>query len=85
MSSSSQAARPLGQKPRPEARIDPCARNDFGAERRRTRIQNLDLAADLARVDHTPFDEQFANGRLHDLIVARSLPCGQAQIIVVVV
>ena len=75
----------VGQEARPEGRIDPGARDHFGAERRRARIQHLDLPADLAGLYQPPFDEQFANGCLHDLIVAGRLGGRQAQIGVVVV
>ena len=63
----------IRQQASPKGRIDPGARDHFGAERRRARIQHLDLPADLARSDQPPFDEQFANGRLHHLVVTRRL------------
>ena len=70
MPSSSQAARPLASRRRPEGGIDPGARHDLGAERRRARIQHLDLATDLVGADQLLLDQQLANRRLHDVVVA---------------
>jgi hypothetical protein len=47
MPSSSQALRAVREQPGPERRIDPGARHDLGAQRRRARVDHLDLAADL--------------------------------------
>ena len=60
----------VGEQPRLERRIDPGPRHDLGAERRRARIEDLDLAADLVRPDQPLLDQQLADGRLHDLVVA---------------
>ena len=51
MPSSSQAARPSASRRALKAGIDPGARHHLGAERRRARIQHLDLAADLVGAD----------------------------------
>jgi len=44
-----------------------------GVRESRTSIWNFDLAADFARSDQASFNEKFADGGLHELVVARAL------------
>jgi hypothetical protein len=65
------ACRPaIGQKPCLEIGIDPGAGHDLRPERWRAGIQDFNLAANLMGADQLCLDQEFANGGLHDLVVA---------------
>jgi hypothetical protein len=64
---------PVGEQPGAERGIDPSARHDLGAERRRARVQNLDLPPNLVRPDQLSLDQEFANGCLHDVVMDGTL------------
>src|SRR5258708_40257486 len=61
----------IGTQSRSKRRIDPRLDHNLRTERRRARVENLNLAAYLLRANQSLADEDLPHGGLHDFVLAK--------------